>query len=53
MEFGLEVTKALFIGGKIDVLILVLMEFGLEVIHNFLLILLKQSLNPCFNGIWS
>ena len=37
-----------------SVLILVLMEYGLrEIIKIWKGITFKQSLNPCFNGIWS
>ena len=38
----------------VDVLILVLMEYGLGPTGaTVLLVLLQRSLNPCFNGIWS
>ena len=36
-----------------DVLILVLMEYGLRGIFEMMSINSKISLNPCFNGIWS
>ncbi len=36
-----------------DVLILVLMEYGLRVQSMMWMRISRQRLNPCFNGIWS
>ena len=50
-----EVLRGHFINEKpISVLILVLMEYGLRAfLWRSSLISFPQSLNPCFNGIWS
>ena len=54
MEDGLELIKPSLAGYKWEgVLILVVMEDGLELLKLWLINQLKLSLNPCCNGRWS
>ena len=54
MEFGLEVYQTNCLATNAIVLILVLMEFGLEAMNESVGIMPASiCLNPCFNGIWS
>ena len=54
MEYGLRDNRPIFSDEEYEVLILVLMEYGLRVGAPMLLWRGRYGgLNPCFNGIWS
>ena len=53
MEYGLRVDHLVSVIGHEDVLILVLMEYGLRGLKKTYDDTGSCSLNPCFNGIWS
>ena len=52
MEYGLGLCVDGVIKSLVAVLILVLMEYGLGPCIGYFRVQ-EESLNPCFNGIWS
>ena len=53
MEYGLGLGGLQSLGDEQQILILVLMEYGLGATMASVSVVTRRCLNPCFNGIWS